>query len=553
MTFNEDESKFGSKELNRILPSYLLHEICPEQVSSDYSKNNSNNLEENIYDGDKKKYVSNIFDIKGINNYKSNDDNKIFNNSQISVYKNNNDINNVLKNEISGNDISQSNIIINFVNNNINKNKYIFCNYNNNTLNDKLNTVNCGRFNWQLNKNNHSFANNNINAKNKEDSNLINLKYINEINNNSYNNTNNTIHINNKKNKIILLDDFMKHIKNIKTPIVNCICNSKGALDFQRILEKSGNDVKIYFIQNLGRKGLIQIMKNVYGNYFFQKLIKNTSKDIVSLILLYVKEDFITISKDSWGTFSIQALLHEIKSIEDYIIILEKIKGCELELIYDKNATYVIQKIVLIFPDYIRENLNEIILNNFIKLCLDVNGICLIKNFIKTNNNINNKIKIKYLISNNFILLSQSPFGNYAVQFLMENWNNIDLIEIFERICENILVLSVHQFSSNVVEKGLEIMDEFYRGKIINKIFMEKNFIFLSKNKFGKFVINKAYNIMKPEMQKEFELFLVNNMNNNIFNYKNKNIAKQFLIKIHKENNKNNYQINSNNMNDKNF
>ena len=154
------------------------------------------------------------------------------------------------------------------------------------------------------------------------------------------------------------------------------------------------------------------------------------------------------------------------------------------------------------------------------------------KNFIKTNNNINNKIKIKFLIYNNFILLSQSPFGNYAVQFLMENWNKSDLVEIFEKIYENIFILSIQQFSSNVVEKGIEIMDEFYRGKMIKKIFFEDKFIFLLKNKFGKFVINKAYKYMKPEMKKEIELSLISNINN--FSYKEKNIINKFLARIHK-------------------
>ena len=35
-------------------------------------------------------------------------------------------------------------------------------------------------------------------------------------------------------------------------------------------------------------------------------------------------------------------------------------------MVFDKNATYALQKIVLIFPDFIRENLNEIILNNLL-------------------------------------------------------------------------------------------------------------------------------------------------------------------------------------------
>ena len=41
MTLNRNESKFSSKELNKILPSYLLEEIGQEH--SELGKENNNN------------------------------------------------------------------------------------------------------------------------------------------------------------------------------------------------------------------------------------------------------------------------------------------------------------------------------------------------------------------------------------------------------------------------------------------------------------------------------------------------------------------------------
>ena len=41
MTLNRNESKFSSKELNKILPSYLLEEI--DQEHSELGKENNNN------------------------------------------------------------------------------------------------------------------------------------------------------------------------------------------------------------------------------------------------------------------------------------------------------------------------------------------------------------------------------------------------------------------------------------------------------------------------------------------------------------------------------
>ena len=534
MTANLNESKFSSKELNKILPSYLLEEIDTEQSDSESSKkikekNFNKNIKKNIYMND-------------ISNIKNNNSNEI--NEQSYCIYNNNIINNsnIFDSNLLGN-CNDKNIFINIMNNNINNKNNVFCNYStftnfinfncNNISNENLNITNLNNFNLKINYSNYLFSKshiNNMNISYQQQSQLDNLNIL-STNSNNINNQEKNINANSCSNNSDenILNTFIKYIKEIKVSIIDHICDSKGALYLQKILENSGTDIKLYIIQNLNNKGLIQIMKDIYGNYFFQKLIKNSNKDIISLIISYIIEDFIDISKDSSGTFSIQALLYEIKSIKDYLIILEKIKGYELEMVFDKNATYVLQKIVLIFPDFIRENLNEIILNNFIKLCLDVNGICLIKNFIKTNNNINNKIKIKFLICNNFILLSQSPFGNYAVQFLMENWNNLDIIELFEKIYENIFILSKQQFSSNVVEKGLETMDDFYRGKIIGKLFFEGKFIFLLKNKFGNFVLNKAYKYMTPEIKKEFELYLINNINN--FNTKEKYIIKKFLTK----------------------
>ena len=315
------------------------------------------------------------------------------------------------------------------------------------------------------------------------------------------------------------------------------------------MLEKSGQEIKIYFIQLLKREGLTTIMKNIHGNYFFQKLIKESSEKISSNILALILDDFINISKDNSGTFSMQALLSEISSIKDINKILQKIKGKEIEMIYDKNATYVIQKIIMKFPDIYRKDLNEIILQNFSKLCLDVNGICLVKNFIKLNTIESDKQKMKNIITNNFVLLAQSPYGNYSIQFLIEKLNENDLNEIFEVLNENIIKLSIQQFSSNVVEKALEKMDEFSWEKTVDKLFFQGKFILLLRNKFGKFVIKKAMNYMPNELREKCELDLINNINKGKYNHKDRNRIKKFLIKLQGDNGVNN----CNNFNFNNF
>ena len=452
-----------------------------------------------------------------LNNYNIN----IFPNFEINNKTNNNDKNymNINQNmSLDGNNINIYN----------NDNKF----FNSRSINNYFNNIN----NVKISKNNVNENKNQINLENsleKNNDNNINSKnIINSINSNT-------------------LDEFKKYINTLPMPLVNYLCTPKGTLEIQKKLEKSNNDYKILLINLLNKQGLSKIMKNTYGNYFFQQLIKKNEKSIISLIISYISEDFLDISKDFSGTFSLQALLDEIPSIEEEQNILKSIKNKELEMAFDKNATHVLQKIILLFPDNHRAYLNEIILNNFINLCLDPNGICLIKIFIKTNTLIYNKKRINENIINNFVILAESPFGNYGIQYLMEIWSNNELIGIKDKILENIYQLSLQQFSSNVVEKAIEIFEEDIKIKMIRKLCFENNFtISLLKNKFGKFVLNKAIKYMKIDMRNEFEIYLINDINNNIYKNKDRNKIKKLLLKLKNTKfNKNEISNNNNNIN----
>ena len=519
-----------------------------------YNNENANkNPDFNVY-----KY--NNFPIN-INNYNRimNNHNDIFINygkeNNFSFSLNQNDIQNRMNlTQYKNNNLNNYNINIfpNFENsnktNNNNKN-YININQNMSLDGNNINIYNNdNKFfssrsinNYFNNINNLKISQNNMN-ENKNQINLENSLEKNNINNNSKNIIN-SISSN-------TLDEFKKYINTLPMPLVNFLCTPKGTLEIQKKLEKSNNDYKILLINLLNKQGLSKIMKNTYGNYFFQQLIKKNEKSIISLIISYISEDFLDISKDFSGTFSLQALLDEISSIEEEQNILKAIKNKELEMAFDKNATHVLQKIILLFPDNHRAYLNEIILNNFINLCLDPNGICLIKIFIKTNTLIYNKKRINENIINNFVILAESPFGNYGIQYLMEIWSNNELMGIKDKILENIYQLSLQQFSSNVVEKAIEIFEEDIKIKMIRKLCFENNFtISLLKNKFGKFVLNKAIKYMKIDMRNEFEIYLINDINNNIYKNKDRNKIKKLLLKLKNTKYNKNEIINNNNVN----
>ena len=640
------EADLSSKDLNYILPSYLINEV--QSIKSDKEEKQSQVYDEirlfniPIFNQEKESKTETSF-INSPNSYQSlesfknspkTDSNDLLNyNNSINQIKsfdaenelqdsnNNNDnsnFNNILSNNIccflnmnNGNqivfnnfnsndliytnnyfsnnfcnDIFDSNNNQNFCNFGLNKNNPNFNSaqnylnkhiqqelyYHNKKMNyninddyyvNKLNMKICN-FKVEEEKLNHLYENNyNLFSNNKMKLNIypegnIIKNYFNGINNinniqdklaenqnysyNFQNIINSSLKEDNKiKNTIINkvqnqnknLDEFMNYLYSLPIPLVDFLCTPKGTSEIQKILEKSDNKYRILLVNLLRRQGLSKIMTNTYGNYFFQQLIKKNEKSFISLILSYIKEDLIYISKDFQGTFCLQALLDEVSSFEDEQTILNIIKNYEIEMAFDKNATHVLQKIILLFPDNHRMYLNEIILNNFISLSLDSNGICLIKIFMKTNSLISNKERINEKVINNFVILAESPFGNYGVQYLMEIWNEDDLKDVKNKILENIYELSLQQFSSNVIEKAIETFSQKNREEILRKLCFEEKFIVsLINNKFGKFVLNKAIKFMRLDMINELESKINNDINNNLFKNKDKNKIKKILTKL---------------------
>jgi hypothetical protein len=559
------------------------------EISSDYTINkktqiNQNNINEifeakNEYKNiktDANNYYNNNNLINNINNYsfsKSNINNEnVLNGVNINgniwylIQSNYNDklynsnfVDNFKGNYISNsiNFLSNSNCNMNYI---VQQNNYRIFPFLNNYVNNKLSLQNQNvnnEYESNIKKNNFNVGINNYmktGKNNYPEGNIIknyfsNINNINIIENNFINNSN---YINNffnysnsflKQKKFqqaynlqknnINLDDFIKYINSLPMPLVNFLCTQRGILEIKKKLDKTSNEYKILLVNILGKQGLLKIMNNVYGNYFFQQLIKNKDKSFIELIITYIGEDLIEISKDFQGTFCIQALLDEISSFEEEQKILNSIKDYEMEMAFNKNATHVLQKIVLLFPDKHRLNLNEIILNNFIALSLDSNGICLIKIFMKTNTLISNKKRINDKVTNNFIILAENPYGNYGVQYLMELWKEDELKDIKDKVEKNIHELSLQQFSSNVVEKAIEIFTNENRESILKKLCFEKQiFINLINNKFGKFVINKAIKFMQIDMINEFEITLYKDINNNLYKGKEKSKIKKLLTKI---------------------
>jgi hypothetical protein len=161
-------------------------------------------------------------------------------------------------------------------------------------------------------------------------------------------------------------------------------------------------------------------------------------------------------------------------------------------------------------------------------LCVDSNGICIVKEFIY---NIKSNFYIKLIISTfekEAIKLTLNQFGNFVIQEAIKFFGYNYCKNIINILVKNIVKLSVSKFSSNVIDFLLEYLSkkEFYKFcTAIKKIFLkESNFKEMIKNKFSIYVIENSLELLIKINENYFINAMKNNLGNNFQNNKNKKL-----------------------------
>jgi len=310
--------------------------------------------------------------------------------------------------------------------------------------------------------------------------------------------------------------------------LIQMIKTQKGSKNIQNDLVKSSVET-IEFLLSKICFSLPELMMDIYGNYFCQKLIKICSQRDRIVILKSVQKDFSKIAMNSSGTHSIQCLIESISTPEEEDLLNHCVEKDLLKLSYDSYSTHTIQKILTLIKEENRENINKILQENFLELVLDQNGICVAKKFVSGNSDCLIRKRILDCVTLNGIDIIQNPFGNYIIQYIIDSWGVGSCTSVTQVIADNIVTLSLQKFSSNVVEKCLDLIDLQTPALWCREIFINiHNFLTLVKNKYGNYVLNRALQKMSFHEKKELRESMAYHLQSLTINRKDKNRIKEF-------------------------
>ena len=405
-----------------------------------------------------------------------------------------------LDNNMTNNLIFNQNLLFN-------KNNIIYPNYNNNSFCGDIEKNNYLIQNAQFH--NNSFINNNIinnnNGKNKKRKTNQNISI--NITNNKKNNLFNA----NAELEMLLIQvkKILIKIQKIDTSVYSrckgnfeqIIRTHKGSRIFQNYLKNTHYDILHLIFSEIKNK-LTELLKDSYSNYFCKKLFRNLSqKDRIEYLTL-IQPELNALSKDSIATYPIQNIIEELGSKNEKNIFYLGIKNYIDNLAYNIYGARILEKILAYFEDEFKKEIIEYICENFLELAYNNNGICLVKKILLMTHKKELHIKLKKLVFDNALNLIVHQYGNYAIQIIIENWDETDLKEILEIYENKYIFLSNQKFSSNVMERILEKSEKNLEN-YINEISKGYNLNELLKNKYGNFVIKKAYDLANGNLKKK--------------------------------------------------
>ena len=396
-------------------------------------------------------------------------------NNQISQFPINNTINFVINNQNQYNNAPNYSLYKNNI-----QNSYSILNFNYNNINQNILNFNFQNFHQIENQNEKNIP---LTLKKPK-------KYKKEV---LFQNTENK-----EEND---LKDFNNFCNCLKCDIPQYICKQIGSRIMQKYLKKFPTEIRTILIKRIGQN-FGKIMIDTYGNYFSQKLIKIATVEQRELIIENIKDSFIQICESSGGTHVIQTLIEYISSQKEKDMILNYIKNYEINLSLDKNGTHVIQKILNKFDENERKDLTLKLLNqnNITILCMDPKGVCVIRQLIKNIKSSNYRNFLIDGIYNNCKKIAENPFGNYGIQFVIEQWGLNYCSKIVNFCIENAPSFCIQKYSSNIIDKLIDFIQKdnniLYFKTLLSSMINLDIIDNIYKNKYGKYLLIKMFKIL---------------------------------------------------------
>jgi hypothetical protein len=225
-------------------------------------------------------------------------------------------------------------------------------------------------------------------------------------------------------------------------PDLVAICKtSAGSKKVQQSIT-TGDPADLEYIVSNILEGAHELMTDQYANYMCQTLVQSVSSTLRLVFLQALSGHLVQIAKDPRGTHSLQALIGLCSLPQEELVYIRSFGPHVLELAVHPNASHVLQKLVVTIKK--TSFITDQVAFRARQLSCDKLGICLVKKCLGV-------AEIYYALEPHLLDLAQDPYGNYAVQSLVEQWSPRCYSAVIHQFSGRVAQLSIQKYASNVI------------------------------------------------------------------------------------------------------
>ena len=296
-------------------------------------------------------------------------------------------------------------------------------------------------------------------------------------------------------------------LKGIFYPLIT---THRGSRMFTSYFKSTSPEI-IHLLYTETKPFLNEILTNTNSSHFYKKFYTYLSHTDKLDFLLHIQDSFITYALDTVSTYPIQHIIEQTPSLQEQHIIIECIIPHIDMLCIDTYGTHVLEKVLNVFEYEYTCYIYNYVLDNFLHLAMNVNGICVVKKVLLEYKYMNIHKQLVKIVYDNALELIVHAYGNYVIQIILDKWDEKEVAFILTKFNEKYVELSNKKYSSNVIERCLE-RSECVLTTYIKEICCEGKVVEVMKNGYGNYVVQKALKISKGSNR----IYLVDNVNKNI-------------------------------------
>ena len=180
-------------------------------------------------------------------------------------------------------------------------------------------------------------------------------------------------------NKIDKIDHFV--YSKLQNNFVSVIKTHKGSIIFQNYLKNTHSEILHQIFLEISNY-LPELIIDPYANYFCKKFFTYLNQKDRIDFLNSIKDHLFILCTNKIGTFPLQGIIEYLGSKNEKNIIINSIKNDLSILCLDNYGCHIIEKILGCFEEEYISFIYDYVIDNFLKLSYNSNGICIIKKII---------------------------------------------------------------------------------------------------------------------------------------------------------------------------